>query len=1313
MQKASRPQRKAFRDKYLAALSIVALLLCSVIGRAQVIQQNTQFGVMYHRSGGDSALYFPTGCGAPSGLASLRSVGFGNGEKKRMAAIYADTCGHHVYWLDWSDTTWKQIDGTGGSTDTTSLSNRINQKLNISDTATMLSVYLRASVAAATYYPLNTNPAGYLTSNGLPAVINALQVINAGGATSWASGTYAARPAAGVPNRFYAAIDSATIYFDNGSTWLTISGGGGTPTVVWGGITGTLSSQTDLQAALNAKLAAAANLSDLNNVGTARTNLGLGTAAVKDVPSSGDATSGQVVLGSDSRLAAVAGKLSSVSTTNSVTGDGAANPVKLVNDAGSPGNSKYYGTDGSGTKGYYNLPSASSQNTQQTFDQGSTLNKSNTIAYAGFTQNFTGGLSKFDSLRLGVIAAPLTKIGTLNGLGDSFRQPATGSTAPVDSSELAMLADTLRVQYNNLALSGSGVRYAIQQMDSTINGPFNTGITWVQAMYNDARAGGNNSRTPLKAASALKAGFVNHFADEYITGSDTTTAFLHRYGTWTTGLNSTTMGGKTKNGAQTTTLNDSITYDFVGRYAGVILKGGDGSAYITSIVRANIDGGSTTDYNTTVADGTTVVSKVNNEIPYAIVFDAGTWGKHHIKLVNTEAKIMYVDYFAPLSVGIRGPYIVNHMIYPVAPAGTQYLACNNAIDSAWALLPAAFPTWVVPVNNNFDRTTGLSGDGVHPNNTGYRQIFRAEMDQWNARAVGLQGVIVRDTTGLYYFDRGYRRLLEAAEAFTRSEAAYKFPSFVEIPANMAYRVGGIDIWKADVINKNYLIGNQAGIAITYGSGTGNIFAGDLAGTTCTTCSNNLALGTGAMQLSTTATANAAIGPFALQQNTTGGSNTAVGHSALKATATGSNNTGVGQGALILNTASNNTGLGSGAGAVNTSGTGNTYAGYQSGNFNATSNYNSGLGYQSIYGVTGAQNTGAGAFSLAFQTSGIGNAAMGYQAGYGNGVNGAFNFSVFHGYAAGKQNGTGGDFNIYIGDSTGVTASGTTFTGKRNIVIGNRDTLPSSSTNDFINIGHIFFGDRATGRASINNINLANSFLSLPASTTSYSSLNMPAGTFPSSPTDGDWGHTSGHLYFRDGSTTYDLLSQINFTAKNGTQLRTSDTAIIQGGAYDQDTYIGGGGFSKYEGTSTSKLDSFAVYANTTIVFNKQPVVNGSPLVMAYTWAGSNGNTAFVNGGTTADADAVYEINGWLLINSIATNTIKFQVSFTDHTNTVRTLDLFPAGTTTAAQSTTGYYMYPSFQFRAKSGTNLDFSVTGTSGGSMNYDYEITFKKLHL
>lgn len=165
------------------------------------------------------------------------------------------------------------------------------------DTGTMLSAYLRLAAAQASFYPLTGNPSGFLTSNGLPAVVNFLQVINAGGADSWAAGLYAGRPAPGTPRRFYLATDSATIYYDNGSTWLKISngsGGGGGGTISWGAITGTLSSQTDLGNALNLRLLATANLSDLNNAGTARTNLGLGNVQNVDQTNASNLASGTV-----------------------------------------------------------------------------------------------------------------------------------------------------------------------------------------------------------------------------------------------------------------------------------------------------------------------------------------------------------------------------------------------------------------------------------------------------------------------------------------------------------------------------------------------------------------------------------------------------------------------------------------------------------------------------------------------------------------------------------------------------------------------------------------------------------------------------------------------------------------------------------------------------------------------------------------------------------------------------------------------------------------------------------------------------------
>lgn len=187
---------------------------------------------------------------------------------KSSGAIYArDTVitGGHVWAAvgvsSGSPGTWGSITGTlSTQTDLQSALNAKQASLGFTpiapaDTAHMLSTYLLLAVAQTLFYPISANPAGYLQSNGLPNVTNFLQIINAGGLNSGAAGTYALRPSAGQAGRIYIATDSVKIYYDNGSTWLTITGGsGGGGSSVWGGITGTLSSQTDLQNALNLKL---------------------------------------------------------------------------------------------------------------------------------------------------------------------------------------------------------------------------------------------------------------------------------------------------------------------------------------------------------------------------------------------------------------------------------------------------------------------------------------------------------------------------------------------------------------------------------------------------------------------------------------------------------------------------------------------------------------------------------------------------------------------------------------------------------------------------------------------------------------------------------------------------------------------------------------------------------------------------------------------------------------------------------------------------------------------------------------------------
>ena len=105
---------------------IVLFCLISLVSKAQVYQEMPQYGYRANRMAFDSTLQIPTVCGVPT-LKSVVSV-------SKKAAIAFDSCNNKLYQYNPKTLTWSEISG-GTSIDTTSLSNRINLKLNISDTA--------------------------------------------------------------------------------------------------------------------------------------------------------------------------------------------------------------------------------------------------------------------------------------------------------------------------------------------------------------------------------------------------------------------------------------------------------------------------------------------------------------------------------------------------------------------------------------------------------------------------------------------------------------------------------------------------------------------------------------------------------------------------------------------------------------------------------------------------------------------------------------------------------------------------------------------------------------------------------------------------------------------------------------------------------------------------------------------------------------------------------------------------------------------------------------------------------------------------
>ena len=112
---------------------IAVFCFLSLFSKGQVYQSMPQYGYAAHRMSFDSTLQIPTFCGVPTLKSNVLKFG----------AIAFDSCNNRFYFYNPKTAVWDTIKSGGGSTDTTSLSNRINLKLNISDTSAMLTKYLR------------------------------------------------------------------------------------------------------------------------------------------------------------------------------------------------------------------------------------------------------------------------------------------------------------------------------------------------------------------------------------------------------------------------------------------------------------------------------------------------------------------------------------------------------------------------------------------------------------------------------------------------------------------------------------------------------------------------------------------------------------------------------------------------------------------------------------------------------------------------------------------------------------------------------------------------------------------------------------------------------------------------------------------------------------------------------------------------------------------------------------------------------------------------------------------------------------------
>jgi len=133
------------------AIKILILCLLTVSGFAQVVQER-------NARGADRIIILKDGFRVPiRDTATAPALLNYSGDSSRGGVVYDSTLQKLCFW---TGVRWVCLDdsATGGSIDTISLSNRINLKLNISDTATMLNPYIRGVIGGTNVTIDNTNP---------------------------------------------------------------------------------------------------------------------------------------------------------------------------------------------------------------------------------------------------------------------------------------------------------------------------------------------------------------------------------------------------------------------------------------------------------------------------------------------------------------------------------------------------------------------------------------------------------------------------------------------------------------------------------------------------------------------------------------------------------------------------------------------------------------------------------------------------------------------------------------------------------------------------------------------------------------------------------------------------------------------------------------------------------------------------------------------------------------------------------------------------------------------------------------------------
>jgi lysophospholipase L1-like esterase len=331
-----------------------------------------------------------------------------------------------------------------------------------------------------------------------------------------------------------------------------------------------------------------------------------------------------------------------------------------------------------------------------------------------------------------------------SSLCQSFGDSITFGTAASAGKGYVQLFSTLYdVTNTSRAVGGKGVFQAVKNHNEFVL-PKHNALSVVMVGLNDIRRGGNGVKTLEKIRNGYRGIICNHFLNRYVSANSGDTS-ITKVGTWTT-YNSASVGGKTQ-GHYSTLSGNYNEYTFSDTNVVVAMIAGDGVTEIHGTFTVHIDGVLQGNYSLNEkTDGITDDTNNNARSPFILYFTNLTNVPHVIKVTHTNNATLPIDYFGHLSEPKFGspllfmdtPYL-NAAGYALSPAN----ATSAIVDELNVLLVSVinefsseYPIYVGKTNNFYNVTTGISGDNVHPNDVGHRQIYLAATDALKDLTIG-------------------------------------------------------------------------------------------------------------------------------------------------------------------------------------------------------------------------------------------------------------------------------------------------------------------------------------------------------------------------------------------------------------------------------------------------------------------------------------------------------------------------------------------------------------------------------------------------